>query len=114
ALVKQECIDGGAIADFLDSPIDEGRLLVIHVDAAEAALPGFDIPRPARDAADFAVALRGRIAAAIDGWLGARSGAHVRHAVAVEETDAWVLALHVDGDTGLLPNVKERLHHTIN
>jgi hypothetical protein len=113
-LVRSECEDGRLIAEFLDSPIDEDRLVVIHIDADECHLPGYDVPRPPPDHPDPVPELRAHIVAAIDRWLGAIAGDRIHHAVAVEETDAWVLAIHVGPDTAHLANVKKRLERHIN
>ena len=112
ALVKRECEDGAKIDDFTGSPIDDGpRFVVVHIDAAESPLYGVD--RPQDRAGEDITALIARIRGTVTGWLGERDG-HVCPAIAVEETDACVLALHVkDGTTDRLPNVKERLQRRL-
>lgn len=111
ALVRRECEDGAKIDDFMTSPIDDGpRFVVVQIDAAEAPLYGVD--RPEDRAGEDITALIAAIRSALAGWLGERDR-HVCPAIAVEETDAWVLALHVEGKTDRLPNVKERLQRRL-
>lgn len=111
ALVKRECEDGAKIDDFVESPIDDGpRFVVVQIDAAEAALYG--VARPDDRGGEDIDLLIARIRGALAGWLGERQR-HICSAVAVEETDAWVLALHVDEETDRLPNVKERLQRRL-
>lgn len=111
ALVKRECEDGAKIDDFMGSPIDDGpRFVVVHIDAAEAPLYG--VNRPQDRAGEDIPALIARIRRTLAGWLGERDGL-VCPAIAVEEIDAWVLALHVSETTDRLPNVKERLQRRL-
>lgn len=101
-LVKQECIERDRIDEFLESPVifegDDGKKrVVIQIDTAECHLTGFDIPRPDRKSADYATVLLERVRERMAEWLGGNVENIVR-AVAVEETDAWLLALY--GDKG--------------
>jgi len=119
ALVKQECLERSKIRDFFSSPVDEGeRLLVIHVDTAEIGRPNTVLqsvrpPKtpPARKSKKkapnvatpvvppYADTLRNNVIAEIDGWLQGQYKSQIRYAIAIEETEAWVLALYVDHDT---------------
>lgn len=107
--VRAECLDRSKIRAFTGSPVDEERLVVIHLDTAEAGQANYPVERPDRAAEDYAETLRGRVVTLIDAWLGGEFAAEVRHAVAVEETEAWVLTLHLRDDTARLPRPKERL-----
>ena len=108
-LVKHECIDYTRIQDFLDVPVDEERLVVIHIDTAEAELAGYDVARPVTKGHDYAVELRRRVAAKLDEWIGERKTEHLRYAIAVEETDAWILALYSTKETSAHRDPKKRL-----
>lgn len=94
-IVRQECLSGAKIADFMASPIDDGpRLIVIQIDTAEAHL--YEVERPAKPRTEhgaYADELCARVAAKIRGWLDARWHAACCHAIAVEEIDAWVLTI---------------------
>jgi len=112
-LVLEECRERSKLADFLDSPVDEERLLVIHIDTAEAEQKGYEVQRPDRQAPDYVEAMRSRVVAKLGELLGKDLSTQARFAVAVEETDAWVLTLHDPGDkdTGLIRDPKKRLAH---
>src|SRR6185312_14287635 len=92
-LVKRECVERARIEAFL-VPFEDERLVVVHIDTAEAGLRGYDVEKPRDRDGDYAGALRRRVVEAIDRWLDGRFAGRVRHAVAVEETDAWVLTLY--------------------
>ncbi len=134
ALVKEECVERSKIREFFASPVDEGeRLLVIHVDTAEigrvdAVLQSVRPPKPppakkskkkAQDVATSVVppysdTLRNSVIAEIDGWLQGQYKSQIRYAIAIEETEAWVLALYVDQDTVDHHEPKKKLHHFLN
>lgn len=117
-LVKQDCLERTKIRDFFASPIDEGeRLLVIHLDTdeigrgdsiltaarpAEASLPAPTSKNSKKKAPATAPILdtfRNNVIAEIDGWLEGEFKPQLRYAIAIEETEAWLLALHDDRDT---------------
>jgi len=115
-IVRRECLDRRKIRDFLDSPIDEHRFVVLQIDTAEVELPEYGVARPPKGDAGFVVELRRRVVATMNGWLEGEFIEHVRHAVAVEETDAWVLTVWSPetAETGALSNPKRRLHDAVN
>lgn len=93
--VLRECEARESIESFLDSPLEEERLVVVQIDTAEAHLTGYDVARPAdRKARTYCDELRQRVVDKINALLGPELAERVRHAVAVEETDAWVLTIH--------------------
>lgn len=106
-LVRKECLEGTKIEWFLKSPIDEPHWIVIHIDADEAAKYG--VARPADRREEDVEQLREGIVAKIREWLGVRASDALEFAVAVEETEAWVLPLYRKAATDKLPNAKERL-----
>lgn len=102
-IVREECCSRARIDEFLNSPVifegdDDRRLVVVQIDTAECSLPNFGVARPPRKAANAPELLLDRVRARVAEWLGGNVNRVVR-AVAVEETDAWVLALHAPGDT---------------
>jgi len=113
ALVKRECVERAKIEAFL-TPFEGERLVVIHVDTAEAGLAGYDVERPRPGDGAYADELRRRVVEAINRWLDGHFIAEVRHAVAVEETDAWVLTLFSNKDTASHPDPKKALHRALN
>ena len=88
---------------------------MIHIDTAEAELAGYDVKKPGRQEADYAGRLRQSVVEKINGWLGAQHLPLIRHAVAVEEMDAWVLAAwSAHKDTASRPDPKKDLNHALN
>jgi hypothetical protein len=113
-LVLRECQDGSRIKEFLEPFADE-RFIVIHIDTAEAELPGYDVKKPGRQEEDYAGKLRQSVVEKINEWLGGEHLPHIRHAVAVEEMDAWLLPLWSSHkDTAGRPDPKKDLHNALN
>jgi len=102
-IVLEECSQRTTIEDFLENQLDEERLVVIHIDTAEAHLPGYDIARPDRKAPGYSDGLRSLVVQKLWALLGADLAQSVRFAIAIEETEAWLLTLDDslgDRDTG--------------
>jgi hypothetical protein len=113
-IVKQECVDRSRIEAFV-VPFEDDRLVVIHIDTAEADLPGYDVKKPGRQEANYAVDLRQSVVEKINEWLAGEHLALIRHAVAVEEMDAWLLPLWSSHkDTAGRPHPKEDLEKAMN
>lgn len=115
-LVLEECRTRTRIQDFLGNQIEEESFVVVQIDTAEAHLPGYDVRRPNRENADYSSALRAIVLEKMVGLLGPDLAAKVRFAIAVEETDAWVLTIHETQDrrdTGARLNPKERLRQVL-
>lgn len=112
ALVLDECRDRGRVREFFEAPTDEERILVVQIDAAECGLPGFDVVRPGP--ADIAL-LCERIERTVLGWMEDEYADRLCVAVAVEETEAWVLPLYLDApDTCVFTDPKARLTRALN
>jgi hypothetical protein len=113
-LVKKECTTGSLLEEFLNSPIDEERLVVIHLDTAEAELPGYDVTRPSGSTRDSAIELHRRVAAKLDEWLSGRKPDQFRYAIAIEETEAWILTLYQKKETSTARDPKKALIKELN
>ncbi len=118
-IVRRECEERSSIKDYLDSGLDEAGLVVVHIDSAECDLPRYGVARPDRNAVDYVVACRAMVAEAMHGWLGGTCDPRIVEAVAVEETDAWLLPHYESSgrgaaDTGSYVNVKERFTHALS
>ena len=113
-VVKQECVDCTRLQDFLESPLDEERLVVIHIDTDQVEHPNFGVKRPQGKGEEYVLRLRQLVASKLKEWLAGRGAKRTRYAIAVEETDAWVLTLYSAKDTSALPNAKERLKRELN
>jgi hypothetical protein len=112
--VKRECIDYARIDEFLNSPLDEERLVVIHIYTAEAELVGYDVVRPSETGQEYSIELRRRVAAKLDEWIAGRDDGRLRYAIAVEETDAWVLTIHATKETSAYRDPKRALERELN
>ncbi|KFA91068.1 hypothetical protein [Archangium violaceum] len=112
-LVKQECKTGSLLEEFLNSPIDEERLVVIHVDTAEAELAGYDVTRPSGSTGDASIELHRRVAAKLDEWLSGRKSDQFRYAIAIEETEAWILTLYQKKETSTARDPKKALKKVV-
>lgn len=94
-VVRKQCIDKGVIDDFFEvNPLAENLALVIQIDTAERFDENYEVtePRKSNDN-NYSENLRENIIAKIDAWL-EMPYENIFYAVAIEETDAWVLALH--------------------
>jgi hypothetical protein len=112
ALVLDECRDRRRVRAFFDAPTDEERILVVQIDAAECGLAGFDVARPSP--ADVAL-LCERIERTMLGWMEGEYADRTCFAIAVEETEAWVLPLYLDAaDTSVFTDPKARLARALN
>lgn len=114
AIVKRECSERAKIDEFLESPIDEERLVVIHIDTAEASQPGYDVDPPAGRTPKDVVELRRRVVERVDHWLRGLATDRLRYAVAVQEMDAWVLTIFSSKDTAGRVDAKRDLLKAVN
>ena len=112
--VKNQCENRERIRELFENAIDPETLLVIQIDTAEAHHTGLDVERPDRKDPGYAEELRWRGIARIDGWLQGEYADRVRHAVTIEEMDAWVLADYVAKDTTTYGDPKDALQRALN
>lgn len=115
SLVRQHCLERTTIDHFFNIPIADNRFLVIHLDTAERSETNYDVPLPIKnDAADYVMLVRENVANKMREWLD-NHDERTTFAVAVEETDAWVLTIYEEKpETGHYPRPKERLQRTLN
>ena len=118
-IVKQECVEGRRIRAYLDSILDERRIVVVHIDSAECHLAGFDVMRPDRGSGSYVVDCRRAVAEAIHRWTAGDHAEHLVAAVAVEETDAWLIPLYdpeiasKERDSGTIRDAKKHLFRVL-
>ena len=104
--VKRECEEKELISAFLS--IEGQDFVVIHIDTAECEL--YNVNRPARDG-DYCVKLHKLVVNEIQKWLGGEYWENIICAVAIEETEAWLLSLYTsisDTSSSLKPKEKFR------
>ncbi len=112
SIVLDECRERQRIRDFFGAPTDEVKMLVVHIDAAECERPGFDVARPTPPEASR---LCERIERMMVGVLEGEFSDRTCFAIAVEESEAWVLPLYTrEPDTCVVADAKKRLERELN
>jgi hypothetical protein len=117
SVVRQKCIERTNITRFFNNPIDDNRFLIIHLDTAERFQKNYDVTEPAISQKEgYVEEVRSNVIRKMNEWMGDQSSNQIDFAVAVEETDAWVLTIFENStkETAYLPNAKERLKRIIN
>jgi len=110
SLVRQECLERKKIEEFLS--LEDSTHVVIHIDAAEANL--YEVNIPEKDYHNYCNTLRKAIVDKIKEWLDNNFPDIILHAVAIEETDAWVLAIFETRTSCEVVNPKRRLKFILN
>ncbi len=116
SVVRQKCCDDLFLTRFFEG-IDDNRILVVHIDAAERFEKNYEVLEPKRsEADDYPVEVRRNIEAKIREWTRGSYSNKIVCAIAVEETDAWLLTIYLplQTETALLANPKERLNKELN
>ena len=115
-VVKSRCENGELIQHFFEA-IDDQRFIVIHIDTAERLETGFDVTEPKKeDVEGYVQDIRGAVVLKLKEWLGENIEERIAFAIAVEEVEAWVIAIFDDRilETGFLPRPKEKLISILN
>jgi hypothetical protein len=113
-IVKANCENREAIANFIE-PFENQCFVIIHIDSEERYLTGYEVSHPKMLTDDASVVLlRANIIQKMKDWLDNQFLEQIVFAVAIQETDAWLLTLYGHSKTDFLPNPKERLWKEIN
>lgn len=117
-IVRQHCIDKKAIDSFFEENylFTENLALIIQIDTAERFLKHYEVIEPPKNNADnYSEVLRENVIAKINEWLG-KPYDNLFYAITIEETDAWVLALHEKKniDTSAYEDPKKQYNKVIN
>lgn len=95
-LVFNCCQDVDKLAPFFDD-IEGAAVLIVHVDTAERGLKGYDISEPQRtgvtDYAAYSEQLRVQVIQKLEKLIPEKYHQFVAYAIAIEETDAWLIPL---------------------
>lgn len=110
SLVRQECMERKKIEEFLS--LEDSTHVVIHIDASEASL--YEIEIPPKDYHQYCTTLRQAVVDKIKSWLDHNFSEIILHAVAIEETDAWVLAIFETRTSCEVANPKKRLQFILS
>jgi len=115
ALVRETCMKKRKLSDFFS--IDEERYVIIHIDTAEAEETNYEVERPVkRDNPSYSKELRDNVTDRINEWLDNQFSDEIFYAIAIEETEAWVLTIYTDrqGDTCRYNDPKKELDRVLN
>jgi len=104
SVVKEECENRELIDGFL--AIDGQDFVIIHLDSAESAQYG--VNRTANK-----LELRDLIIRQINSWLKNQHSDSILYAIAIEETDAWILTIYEAKDSTTTIRAKERLSRVL-
>lgn len=104
---------------FLYATQGSPRIVVIQIDTAECEEKGYDVTRPNKDKdlEKYSLDLRNLVVEKIQTWLGVDFNENVAHAVAIEETEAWVLALldsQLKKDSASFSDPKVKFKNTVS
>jgi len=109
--VKDECNKRIFIDDFLMQDIDDENFLVIHFDTAESAQ--YPIGHINKDGI-YCSTMREQMIILIKEWLKEDLSDKILHAIAIEETEAWMLSLNKIKNSWKSANPKRKLEFTLN
>jgi len=113
-IVKQNCENRDKISDYFDF-FDDDRFLIVHIDSDMRNEIGFEVREPSEiKTIDDICSLRQNVIQKLEEWLNHKCIGKTVFAVAIQEIDAWILAIHSNKETGFLPNTKERLKRVLN
>lgn len=110
-LVFNSCQDEDKLSAFFEE-IEGDAILIVHIDTAERGMIGYDISEPQRTGAtDFAVyseQVRVQVIQKLRMLLPTKYHQFVAYAIAVEETDAWLIPLFETGVKDSASHVKAK------
>ncbi len=109
SLVKTECENQNKIDHFLSM---EGHdFVIIHIDAD--CSDEYGVPKPVKNA-NYSEKMRDAIIVKINEWLGNSFQGQILYAVAIEETEAWVLTIYDKRDSTQSADPKAKLKYTLS
>lgn len=118
-LVFESCKDEVRLDAFFDE-IEGKALLIVHVDTAERGMKGYDVPEPQRagitDYAVYSEQVRVQVIQKFQTMLPEKYHQRVAYAIAIEETDAWLIPLFENSskDSASHAKAKETLSKLIS
>lgn len=110
SVMQKECEERNLIDGFL--AIEEQDFVVLHIDTAEADRYG--VERPDKNSHNYCEGLRILVIQQINSWLDIDLSSALLYAIAIEETDAWILTLHEKGDSTKFVNAKKKLNNVLS
>lgn len=118
-LVLQSCNNEQLLVSFFEG-IDDEAILVVHIDTAERGEKNYDVLEPQRTGhpnwKEYSRELRNNVKIKIETLIPERHRDKVAYAIAIEETDAWLIPLYdaaKRSDSASNINAKEKLRTLI-
>lgn len=118
-LVLQSCNNEQLLVPFFEG-IDDEAILVVHIDTAERGEKNYDVLEPQRTGhpnwKEYSRELRHNVKIKIETLIPERHRDKVAYAIAIEETDAWLIPLYdaaKRSDSASNINAKEKLRTLI-
>jgi len=108
-IVKKECENRIKISNFLS--IEGQDIVIVHIDSAES--DEYGVPKPLKDA-NYSINLRANIITKINEWLDGQFHDEIIYAIAIEETEAWILTIYEDRDSSNSAKPKEKLKKVLS
>lgn len=94
--VQKECKAQNRIDEFINSPVEDERFVIVQMDSAERGEYG--VPKPNRshigDWKEYSRQVRENIISKILEWTENKFGHWLLYAICVEELDAWLIPLY--------------------
>lgn len=119
-LVLNEATNHVLIDQFFEQWEETKPALVIHIDTAERDNPNYNITEPQRknitNYKDYSIELRKQVKKKIEDMLPIQYRKSVAYAIAIEETEAWIIPLFENrsNDTSSIVKPKEHLSWLIS
>lgn len=109
SLVKAECENQDKIDRFLS--IEGHDFVIIHIDAD--CSDEYGVPKLVKNT-DYAERMRSAIVDKINEWLSNSFKDQILYAVAIEETEAWILTIYDKKDSVQSADPKQKLKHKLS
>ena len=109
SIVKEECKNRIKIGKFLK--IEGQDIIIIHIDSAES--DEYGVPKPLKDA-NYSITLRKNIITKLNEWLDGQFQDKIIYAIAIEETEAWILTIYEAKDSSSSAKPKEKLEKVLS
>ncbi len=104
-LITKECAERKRIEEFFS--FEDSTHIVIHIDTAESHL--YEIQIPEKNYHEYCSTLRNTVIEKINTLLEGRYSDKILYAIAIEETDAWILAIVDNAKSCESRNPKKKL-----
>lgn len=108
--VKSECENRKKIDQFLS--LEGQDFVIIHIDADRSHEYG--VAKPNKQNVDYADILRASIILKINEWLDNKYPNEILYAIAIEETEAWILTIYEKKDSIKSANPKVKLGYILS